>query len=253
MPPPTAREAGAAATTNSLCRLALPRGTGVSRKRKAPHQEASAAHLRSPLPANLALGRDSSQQTSTGDALAGENEQRLRWLIERIDSTRVATEARATSALSIAALLLAGIAFALDKAAFGSPGHSLSRATKVLLLPSIAGSLVLLVLSVVSAAAAIVNVRTTSRRLVGNKIPSRTFLHTWDTIYVYPEYEQFSAGLRNASGAQIAENMSAYLWAAHHLYQKRYLALRRAIRLLLLSLLFFSVAIAILLAESMTR
>jgi hypothetical protein len=176
----------------------------------------------------------------------------LLWLIERIDTIRLGTEGRASMALSGAALLLGGITFILGSSLLAGNGPRFNLVSTILLTAALCGALVSVLFSVIMSSTSIVNVITTSRRIVGNSIPSRVFIHPWDTAFAYKDFESFRKGYVTMSRAQLRTALLAYLWTAHHLYRKRYLTTRSAIRALLLSVFFFVAAVAVVLVNVIT-
>lgn len=178
----------------------------------------------------------------------------LMWLIERVDTIRLGTESRASMALSAAALLLGGIAFIFGNTLLShSEGAQYDLLVKILIVTFLGIAAAFVLASVVMSTAAIVNVFTTSRRIVNNRIPSRIFIHSWDTVHVYPDFEAFLRGFEQLGRTEFREACLAYLWAGHHLYMKRYLTLRRAIRSLLISIVFFSCGLAVIVANVFLR
>jgi hypothetical protein len=199
---------------------------------------------------------DRGESPAKAEAPADKHEEldsELLWLIERIDTMRVGTEGRASMALSAAALLLGGITFILGSSLLANNGPSFNIVSTILLTAALCGALVSVLISVIMSTTSIVNVTTTSRRIVGNRIPSRIFIHPWDTAFVYNDFEAFRKGYITTSRGQLRTALLAYLWTSHHLYRKRYLTTRWAIRALLLSVFFFVVAVAVVLVNVVTR
>ena len=164
------------------------------------------------------------------------------WLIERIDAIRAATENRAAIVLSAGAILIVGIAFLLDKVLISPIMTTIGSGTRVTLVSCLILAMLFLLISVVYATIAIVNIFTTSRRMLKNRIPSRVFFHSFDTQYVYPDFESFKTGYLSISEQDFLEAALAHLWSSYALYVKRYLALRTSTRCLLLSVAFFGIS-----------
>jgi hypothetical protein len=183
--------------------------------------------------------------TSSGTSLGDDA---LRWAIERVETMRAAVENRAATVVFSGTLLIAGIAALLTGIVFRAPGSfELPEPQKRIVLVMVTLSVVSLIASLTAAIAATVNVWTTSRRLVNNAIPSRVFLHSFDTLFVYNDFPSFAQGWRDLSGDGLRDASLAYLWAAHHLYIKRYLTLQRAARFLLIAATMFMVSVVVLL------
>jgi hypothetical protein len=176
----------------------------------------------------------------------------LRWLVERLDATRAGTEGRAASAISASALLLAGISLTLANSIFSTTAH-FGRSFRWTLAGFLGIAIMLVLAAVVVAAGAIVNVRTTSRRLTQNSIPSRIFIHPWDTLYVYSSWEMFRTGFLDSTAEDRNTAYLAYLWSTQLLYRKRYLAVRRAMRLLILAVAAFAIGLGLVVAHAAAR
>lgn len=168
----------------------------------------------------------------------------VKWLIDKVDGMRVSTENRAVVVLTADAFLLGGITFLLGNSSLLEAIQGLGMVARFLIFNFVGASSLLLVASVLLATAAIVNIQTTSRRLVGNSIPSRKLIHSWDTAFVYKDYASFKAGFIDMSEADYLDSCLAYLWSSHHLYMNRYLTLRIAIRALVLAIILFSIGAA---------
>ena len=177
--------------------------------------------------------------------IVAEMQNNVNWLIERIDAMRQATESRAAIVFSADAIIIAGIVFLLDKAILSSSMIACNSFLKLMLILCLTVSIIFLLISVVLATTAIVNIFTTSRSLLDKRIPRRIFLHSFDTKSVYPDFESFKEGFLTISADDLFEASLSHLWATHHLYIKRYLALRNSIRTLLISVALFAVSVFI--------
>lgn len=173
------------------------------------------------------------------------------WLIERIDAIRMATENRAAIVLSAGAILMAGIAFLFDKALISPTMTTMSSCARITLVSCLILALLFLLISVVYATVAIVNIFTTSRRMLKNRIPSRVFFHSFDTQYVYPDFESFKTGYLSINEQDFFEAALAHLWSSYALYVKRYLALRMSIRCLLLSVAFLGISALVVIFQTL--
>ncbi len=169
------------------------------------------------------------------------------WLIERNYTRREAIANRAAIVVSADSLLLAGIIFLLDKV-LGQAQSSVIE--KTLLALSITAIVIFLALSIVYAVTAIVSVWITNREKVSLDKRQRLFFHAYDTVNTFHNFEEYLQEFNIANQEQMKNYALGYLWSSENLFNYRYQNLRRALQLLLLSIIPFVVSIAIVLVKS---
>jgi len=169
------------------------------------------------------------------------------WLIERYDELRSSTASRASIVLSAAAILITGSSFLFEKFLVLIPQISLIE--RVVLIFVFLLSLTFQLASIGSSASAIVNVWKKSRKMIGGEIPPRLLFNARDTIETYETLEKFEQEFKSTDEEQILSFALGELWTITNSHHKRYQILRRATRLLLISivpLLVFMLAIFLL-------
>jgi hypothetical protein len=159
----------------------------------------------------------------------------VRWLITTIDDSRASLESRAGTVVGVITLLFGGFIFLMEQTL--SDIGQCSLIEQVVLCGSIFVTIALLAPSIISAAFAIANVRTTSRRMFGADMPDRLFLYPRMTFETFGDFKSYSEGFTSTSKEQMMEYMLGELWVLIHEYHNRYQHLRRALRLLCLSLI----------------
>ena len=169
----------------------------------------------------------------------------LKWLVARSDSMRATYSNRAAMILSADAIILAAIAFLLDKSITTTtqPWH---YSLKIFAF----ASLVLMTISFVLALTASIAYRH-SRATAHFTGPSRVFLNTRETFdpKVCPDFATFKTKFDALTEASFIESACAELWVDLRLQQIRYGRLKKSVLFILGAFLSLVVALIIALAR----
>ena len=166
-------------------------------------------------------------------------------LIERYDNLLTSLESRTATVISADALLLAGTTFLVDKILSQAYQYPLSK--QIFISISIGLALVALALSIAYAASGIVNVRRTTREIVGGDLPQPSlFFRASDTVKVRKGFPHFEDSFMSSSKEQLLTYALSELWLITNLNVRRYRPFQRAVQLLLFSVVPFLVAYAML-------
>jgi hypothetical protein len=168
------------------------------------------------------------------------------WLIERNDALRASIANRAAIVISTDALLLAGVTFLLDKTLSGQIQYEIE---KIVLSVSIGATVILLALSIVYATTGIASIWKLSRKIVKDKehLPKRDFFHAIETVETHEKFKPFAEKFEASDTKQMIERALSCLWSVETLYHRRYQSLRKAVKLLLFSIIPFVVSVVVLL------
>jgi hypothetical protein len=172
------------------------------------------------------------------------------WNIEMLDSRRTSVANRAAIVLSADALLLAAATFLLDKTLTSIAQYN--TVERIVLALSLGASMALLVLSIGFATAGIANVWKTSRQMLGSlasDMPQRLFFHPTDTVKTFRGFKAFQESFNTTNKEEMATFALAELWTVINQHYTRYQVLRRTIKLLILSIIPFFVAVIIVLVK----
>lgn len=166
----------------------------------------------------------------------------VRWLIDNYDQRKASVAGRAAILLSADALLLAATTFLIDK--LRTMVNQLSLPEQLMLIISVALSLILLVLSIAVATNGMANIWKTHAKKFGAEIPKRLYFYPRQTFDEYTTFSAFLNSFQNINEQQLTENALGHLWVITGEYKERYQNLRRATRFLLLAIfpLVFSIA-----------
>ncbi len=110
----------------------------------------------------------------------------------------------------------------------------------------------LLVLSIGFATAGIANVWKTSRQMLGSlasDMPQRLFFHPTDTVKAFRGFKSSEESFNTTNEEEMATFALAELWTVINQHYTRYQVLRRTIKLLILSIMPFFVAVIIVLVR----
>lgn len=166
-------------------------------------------------------------------------------LVERYDALLSSLENRTATVISADALLLAGTTFLIDKLFSQAYQYPLSK--QIFISVCIGLALVMLALSIVFAASGIANVWRTTRRIVGGDLPQPSlFFHSSDTVKALKGFSQFEESFASSSKEQMLGYALGELWLITNLNVRRYRLFQRAVRLLLVSIIPFLAAYAML-------
>jgi hypothetical protein len=169
----------------------------------------------------------------------------VEWLIDRSDGLRESVANRAAIVLSADALLFTGVIFLLNVVFSG--GSHYSKAERLFIYLCIVITTILLSFSIFNAITGVVNVWKKSREMFGVDMPQRLFFHARDTIEAFKSFAPFKESFLASNEEQMMDYALGALWTSLSTFHYRYRILRRAIRLLLLSLMPFLVSIAVVL------
>ena len=194
---------------------------------------------------------ETSVTKETNDKLSDtERLKSILWHIEMLDARRSSISNRAAIVLSADALLLAATTLLLDKILSNITQYN--QFERIVLALSIGGVAFFLALSIAYATAGIVNVWKTSREMLGtlgSDMPQRLFFHPTDTIKAFSGFSPFADKFNTTTKEQMTLFALGELWTVINQHYSRYQVLRKTIKLLILSIIPFLVAIAILLAK----
>lgn len=166
-------------------------------------------------------------------------------LIERYDGLLTSLEGRTATVISADALLLAGTTFLVDKVLAQAYLYPLPK--QIAIGVSIGVALVALALSIAFATTGIANVWRTTRKIVGGDLPQPSlFFRPSDTVKALNGFSRFEESFRSSSKEQILTYALSELWLVTNLNVRRYRPFQRAVQLLLLSVVPFLVAYAML-------
>jgi hypothetical protein len=166
-------------------------------------------------------------------------------LIDRYDNLLTSIESRAAIVVSADALLLTGATFLIDKVLSYASQYSLTK--QVFLGANISLTLLTLTLSLIYAITGIVTVWRSSRAITGRDTPRpNLFFRSGDTAEFFKGFTDFENNFRSSTKEQMLTYALGELWLITNLNVHRYQSLRRAIRLLLISIFPFLVSFAIL-------
>ncbi len=172
---------------------------------------------------------------------------RLCWFVERYDDRRASVSNRAAIVLSADALLIAGVTFIMDKARPEVTQYS--HLERVVLLVCFGTSILLLICSITLAIAGLANVWRTSKQMFGSEMPERIFFYPRQTFEACKNYSEFDEHFRTSSEEEMTRYALGHMWVTMCEYHSRYQNLRRASRLLMLSIIPFTISILVFLTE----
>lgn len=186
-------------------------------------------------------------ETEIKNAIDKEELELIMWHINLFDSRRNSLENRAGITVSVSSVLFGGFLFLLGRVldnVFQYPltGH-------MILIVSSGLAMILLAGAIITATLAIANVHRTSKKLFGAKMPERIFFYPRATFERYPDCSSYKDGFNKLTTEQMKDNMLGELWVLTHEYHNRYQNLRRAIRLLTLSIVPILVATIVLFSK----
>jgi len=167
------------------------------------------------------------------------------WLIDRYDNLRSAVANRAAMVVSGDAIFLAGVTFLLDSVL--SAGVQFSQMTRIVLILSIGANLTLLALSIVYATNATVIVWKTSRATLSLRdLPQLLFFHPRDSANSFDSIERFEDKFKATTKKRMLHYALGELLLITKALHSRYEILRKAMRLLLISIAPFLIAVILL-------
>jgi hypothetical protein len=166
----------------------------------------------------------------------------VRWLIDSYDERKASVAGRATILLNADALLLAATTFLIDK--LRAMTGQLSLTEQLILIISIALSLIFLVLSIAVATNGMANIWKTSTQKFGTEAPQRLYFYPRQTFNTFKTFSSFLNSFQEISEKQLTEYALAHLWVITREYKERYQNLRRATHFLVFAIfpLVFSIA-----------
>jgi len=163
---------------------------------------------------------------------------------ERQDGLRASIANRAALVISADALLLASVTFSLETAL--SSASAFNAVEKTTLMLAVGVAVILLALSLLYATTGVASVWKPTRQRYGNSLPQRLFFHADDSIKTLKRFEVFRERFMASTIDELLTYALAELWSMEKVYYDRYLMLIRSIKLLVLAIIPFLIAISVL-------
>ncbi len=182
----------------------------------------------------------------TNNKLSNDEQLELaRWLLERYDGWRVSIASRSATIFSANALILAGVTFLADKAlSLGVP----SNIERIILFVGIIIAFILSMLSMIFSTNAMALVWKTSRKTAKPlKVPKILFFHSRDTLSVVQDFDDYRERFNAATKDQLLNYALGELMLSTQSHIALFDNLRRALRLVIFSIIPFFVSLVILL------
>ncbi len=172
----------------------------------------------------------------------------VRWMLSRYDNWRASIATRCSIVLSADALLLAGETFLANSIL--DEMFNIPIWLRIVIIFLIIISMTLLILSLYFSTIGIANVFKSSRDSIAKDTPNRLLFHPSDVVTTSEDFESFIQKYTNLNQEEINRALWSELWSLVNMHHKRYQQLRKSIKLIVLSIPIYLMAIVLIFISS---